>query len=83
MVNKLIWVALDETTDVESRSVTNFVFGILGDESEKDKSYLLTVDELDKVNHATVAAFFNDALTILYPEGKCWIDKFKETILLN
>lgn len=51
VVNQFIWVALDETTDAESRSVANFVFGILGNESEKDKSYLLTVDELERVNH--------------------------------
>lgn len=31
---KYIWVSLDETTDVEQRMVANFVFGILGDESD-------------------------------------------------
>lgn len=81
VVNQFIWVALDETIDAENRSVANFVFGILGNESEKDKSYLLTVEELERVNHSTVAAFFNNALTILYPEGRYRINK--EAILPN
>lgn len=68
-------MALDETTDTENRNVANFVFGILGNESEKDKSYLLMLEVLERVNHSTVAAFFNNALTILYPEGKYQINK--------
>ncbi|KAG7156242.1 hypothetical protein Hamer_G005951 [Homarus americanus] len=43
-----IWVSLDETTDVDARCVANFVFGILGPEEERDKSYLLNLKVLDK-----------------------------------
>lgn len=67
---KRIWVTLDETTDVQQRSVANFVFGILDDENERGKSYLLNVKELEKVNGTTVAAFFNDSLLLLWPTGK-------------
>lgn len=66
---KYIWVSLDETTDVDQRYVANFVFGILGEEEEREKSYLLNMAVLPKVNHSTVAAFFNDALSCLWPSG--------------
>ncbi|KAG7178010.1 CGG triplet repeat-binding protein 1-like 4 [Homarus americanus] len=60
------WVSLDETTD--ARCVANFVFGTLGPE-ERDKSYLLNLKVLDKVNHSTMAAFFTDALGLLWEDG--------------
>lgn len=71
--NKYLWVSLDETTDCAQRYVANFIFGILGDADERDKSYLLTLASLEKVNNSTIATFFNDALLLLYPEGnsKC------------
>lgn len=64
-----IWVSLDETSDVEQRCVVNFVFGVLGVQEERDKSYLLTLKVLDRVNHSTIAAFFNDCLNLLWPDG--------------
>jgi Protein of unknown function (DUF 659) len=64
-----IWVSLDETTDEEQRYVANFVVGILGLEEEKDKSYLLTMEVLEVVNHSTIAAFFNNALQLLWPDS--------------
>lgn len=64
-----IWVSLDETTDVDSRYVANFIFGILGVEEECGKSYLLTMKVLTETNHSTIAAFFNDSLNLLWPEG--------------
>lgn len=67
---KRIWVSLDETTDVEQRMVANFVFGILDDESERGKSYLLNVMQLEKVNANTIATFFTDSLLLLWPTGK-------------
>lgn len=68
--NNYIWVSVDETTDIEQRYVINFVFGVLGVEEEKDRCYLFAMAELDKVNNLTVAAFFNDCLNSLRPEGK-------------
>lgn len=67
---KHIWVSLDETTGVEQRMVANFVFGILDEESERGKSYLLNVMELQKVNANTIATFFTDSLMFLWPNGK-------------
>ncbi|KAG7167297.1 CGG triplet repeat-binding protein 1-like 9, partial [Homarus americanus] len=64
-----IWVSLDETTDVDARCVANFVFGILGPEEERDKSYLLNLKVLDKVNHSPMAAFFTDSLGLLWVDG--------------
>lgn len=66
---KKIWVTLDECTDTEHRMVANFVFGILGDENELGKSYLLNVAELDKTNASTIAVFFNESLLLLWPSG--------------
>ena len=42
MKNK-IRESVDETTDVEQRCIVNFVFGVLGEETEKGKCYLLNV----------------------------------------
>lgn len=69
VVGKKIWVSLDESTDVEHRMVANFVFGILGEENERGKSYLLNVSELSKTNANTIAVFFNESLLLLWPTG--------------
>lgn len=69
-MNKCIWVSLDETTDSEQRLVANFIFGILDDnEEERGKCYLLNVAELDAANASNMAAFFNNSLHLLWPEG--------------
>lgn len=64
-----IWVSIDETTDVEQRYIIHFVFGILGVEDEKDRCYLFSMAELDKVNNITVGNFFIDSLNSLWPTG--------------
>lgn len=69
---KKIWITVDETTDVEQRMVANFVFGILGVESEYGKSYLLNSAELDKTNANTIAVFFTESLNLLWPGGVCF-----------
>lgn len=69
---KHIWVSIDETTDVEQRYVVNFIFGILdGDEnsSERGKCYLLNMAVVENANASTMAAFFNDSLLLLWPNG--------------
>lgn len=65
---KKLWVSLDETTDVDQRYVACFVFGIMGDKTERDKCYLANIAILDKVNHSTVSAFFMDSLKVLWPD---------------
>lgn len=63
-----LWVSIDETTDVEQRFIACFVFGILGVEEERSKCYLGNIACLPKVNHSTIAAFFNDSLQFLWPQ---------------
>ena len=46
--------------------IVNFDFGVLGEETEKGKCYLLNVGVLSKVNHSSVAGFFNDSLRLLW-----------------
>ena len=66
-MKKKILESVDETTDVEQRCIVNFVFGVLGEETEKGKCYLLNVGVQSKVNHSSVAGFFNDFLRLLWP----------------
>ena len=63
--NKHIWVTVDESTDSEDRFVANFVFGILGDEEEKDRCYLFASDVLSSVNNSTIATFFDKCINEL------------------
>ena len=63
-----IWVSLDETTDVEQRYIVCLVFGIMGIEEERENCYLANLEIVEKVNHSTIAAFFNDTLLSLWPE---------------
>ena len=52
---------------MEQRYVASFVFGILGEECEREKCYLSNISVLSSVNHATIAAFFTDSLQVLCP----------------
>lgn len=74
---KHIWVSLDETTDVEQRLIANFVFGILDDESERGRSCLLEIQELESHDSNSIATFFNDCLLLLYPEGDTNTNKIR------
>lgn len=67
---KYIWVSVDETTDVEQRYIINFIFGILGVDEEKDRSYLFSMAQLHKTDNHAIAKFFIDSLNLLWPEGK-------------
>lgn len=71
--NSYIWVSIDETTDVEQRLVANFIFGILdgrADSVERQKCYLLNVATVEAANASNMAGFFNDSLSLLWPNGK-------------
>lgn len=71
--NNYIWVSVDESTDSAQRLVVNFIFGILDggeDSPERGKSYLLNVGVIDAQNASNVAAFFNDSVSLLWPNGK-------------
>lgn len=71
--DKYIWVSIDESTDVQQRMVVNFVFGIMdsnANNSERGKCFLLNMGLVDSANASNMAAFFNDSLLILWPNGK-------------
>lgn len=82
---KYIWVSLDETTDVEQRLVANFVFGIMdsSDGLERGKCYLLDVRQIDNHEGSAIAAFFNDCMSLLFPEGKSIGNIFLSIFLNN
>lgn len=63
--DKLLWISVDETTDVEQRFVVNFTFGILGVEIERDRSYIFSLKVLDEVNSHTIAAFIDQTVNVL------------------
>ncbi|XP_049302139.1 uncharacterized protein LOC125775525 [Bactrocera dorsalis] len=68
--DKNIWISIDETTDVEQRLIANFVFGIFdGTKESAEKSYLLNAGVVEAANANTMAAFLNDSLHILWPDG--------------
>jgi len=52
-----IWVSIDETTDVEGRSIGNVVIGKLCDEPSNS---ILNCEKIEKSNHQTIAKLFND-----------------------
>ncbi|XP_060837117.1 uncharacterized protein LOC132919483 [Rhopalosiphum padi] len=63
-----IWIAVDETTDINGRYVANLLVGILKS-NHPTRSFLLTCKVLEKTNHSTVARFVNDGLKLLWPLG--------------
>lgn len=67
--NKQIWLSISETIDSEQQLVANFVFGLM-EEDEKGKSYLLNMARLERANASSLAAFINNSLQILWPDGK-------------
>lgn len=67
IVDGPIWVSVDETTDVEGRYVANAIIGKLT--TEKTKPMLLNIEILEKCNHATIAQFFNNSMSVLWPNG--------------
>lgn len=59
---KYEWVSIDVTTDSEERYVVNLIFGVLAIERERDRSYLFASKVLEKVNHTTIAMFFDECV---------------------
>lgn len=66
MKNGTIWVSIDETVDVERRYIANIIIGRLCPDSPAPQ-FLLSCEILQKCNHATIACFFNDSVSILWP----------------
>lgn len=64
-VGNFIWVSIDESTDCEERFVANFVFGVLGVDKERGRSYLFASKVLEATNSNTIATFFDESLSKL------------------
>lgn len=60
-----VWVSIDESTDSEQRFVANFVFGVLGVDKERGRSYLFASKVLEATNSTTIATFFDESLSEL------------------
>lgn len=60
-----LWVSIDECTDCEQRFVANLVFGVLGVEKERGRSYLFASKQLTVTNSATIAQFFGESMNEL------------------
>lgn len=60
-----VWVSIDESTDCEQRFVANFVFGVLGVDKERGRSYLFASKVLEATNSTTIATFFDECLSQL------------------
>jgi hypothetical protein len=57
---------IDETTDVDDRFIANIIVGKLND--SKFKPFLLNCEKLDICNHQAIARFFNNSMSILWPD---------------
>jgi len=62
-------IAVDETTDTNSRYIANLLVGVLKHDAPS-QPYLLACKKLTKTNYSTVSRFINDSLKILWPAGR-------------
>lgn len=58
ILNKQIWVSIDEMIDIEGRYVANVIIGILLTDGP-GKIFLLASEVLLKVNHTTISKLFD------------------------
>ena len=65
LIDKQIWVSIDETIDICGRYVANAVVGIMSSKKEESKIYLINSQFLEKVNHSTIARFFDDSMKLI------------------
>lgn len=64
----MIWVSIDETTDIDGYFIANVIVGTL-EEHRSGDIFLLNSDELDKANHFTICKLFDKSMNILWPGG--------------
>ena len=65
---KLIWISIDETTDVRDRYVANVIVGILDPDFDYDP-YILDTVFLSQTNNTTISQTVVNSLTLLFPQG--------------
>ena len=74
--NSKIWISVDETTDAVGRYIANVVVGDLCADNP-GPSYLLTCEQLEKTNSATISQLVLNSLQLLWPDGI----KFNDVLL--
>jgi hypothetical protein len=62
-----IWVFIDETSDVDGRFVVNVVVGTL-EREHPGETFLLACEVLERVNNASIAVVFDNAVNLLWPD---------------
>lgn len=62
--NAKVWVGMDELTDTTGRAIGAVLAGRLSPDGF-EAPYLIHCAEMEKVNHHTMAALFNDSLRVL------------------
>ncbi|KAL4084278.1 hypothetical protein QTP88_028103 [Uroleucon formosanum] len=68
VIDKKIWVSIDQTTDSLGRFVANIIIGTL--ETDKPgQTFLLNSEVLPITNNSTIEKLFDDSMHILWPEG--------------
>lgn len=64
ILNKKLWVSIDETTDIEGRYIANVVVGTL-ELDRPGKQFLINCAELEKTNFSTIIKLFDDSLQLM------------------
>jgi hypothetical protein len=62
-----IWVAIDETSDVDGGFVANVVVGTLKHE-QPGEIFLLACEVLERVNNSSIAVVFDNAMNLPWPD---------------
>lgn len=73
--DKFLWISVDETTDCKGRYIANLLIGVL-DSAMKSTPFLISVKELNKTNHCTIAQFINESLANFFLPNPIPYEKF-------
>ncbi|KAL4131839.1 hypothetical protein QTP88_009087 [Uroleucon formosanum] len=68
VLNRKIWVSIDETTDIDGRYVANVIVGVL-DCEVPGKVMLVNCEHLEKTNSTTIAQLFDRTMNLIWPQG--------------
>lgn len=67
ITGKKIWVSIDETTDSLGRYIANVVIGTVETDGP-GQTFLLNSEVLTKINHSTIAKFFDNSMHLMWTE---------------
>jgi len=68
LIGKKIWISIDESTDATGRHIANVIVGPL-ELDQPPKLFLLTSENMERVNSTTIVQIFANALYFLWPDG--------------